>query len=58
MEQKDEQIAETCELCGRPTTVTPDPSELEDAETAGIRPPALMEITTPGGRVWYVANLN
>ena len=57
MEHENEQIAEVCEHCGRPT-VDPEPSELAEAEAAGIRPPALKEFTTPSGRVWYIANLN
>ena len=57
MERENEQITEVCEQCGRPL-VKPDASDLRDAEVIGVRPPALMEFTTPGGRVWFIANLN
>ena len=57
LEHENEQIAVGLRAPRRPP-VDPDPSDFGDAEAAGVRPPALMEVTTPSGRVWYIANLN
>ncbi len=57
MEHENERIAEAPEHCGRPP-LDSDAPDAEEAEAVVTQPSPLFELTTPGGRVWYVVNLN
>ena len=57
MEHENERIAEAPEHCGRPP-LDSDAPDAEEAEAVVAQPSPLFELTTPGGRVWYVVNLN
>jgi len=60
MDCEHDQEVVVCEHCGRAEAEPADPSERVEpgVDAVPVKRPPLIELTTSGGRVWYIVNPN
>ena len=57
MQREEDLEVVVCVHCGRAQTEPETPAE-PGADHVPVKKPPLIELTTPGGRVWYIVNPN